>query len=189
MDRRQLLVGISLAMFGVSLSGCAGSSTDRPTEADTPTEKPLTSVDLTAVDATAGDPDVSLTIGYNATVTERIPTSPPTLADPGSKWLAVRMRVTNAGDTDRELTGYQYVVTANGETHEPVGVRADWSLFQADGTYGPTVAPGESATRWVIFSIPDETTDATLRIRENNRASYAVTFNHDGSLSAPLPGE
>lgn len=188
MDRRQFLAAAA-SVVGVSLAGCAGGSADTPTPDPTPppTESPPSPVDLEAVDTSAGNPDVSLTIGYNATVTDRIPTSPPTLAEAGSKWLAVRMRVTNTGDTARELTGYQYVVAAGGRTHEPVATRTEWSLFRADDVSGPTVAPDDSVTGWVIFSVPDSTTDAALRIREDTRESYAVTFESDESLSATLP--
>jgi len=187
MDRRQFLAAAA-SVAGVSLAGCAGGSADTPTADSTPppTESPPP-VDLEAVDTSADNPDVSLTIAYNATVTDHIPTSSPTLAEAGSKWLAVRMRVVNTGDTARELTGYQYVVAAGGETHEPVATRTEWSLFRADDVSGPAVGPDDSVTGWVIFSVPDSTTNATLRIREDTRESYAVTFEPDGALSATLP--
>lgn len=198
MDRRSYLALVAAA----AAAGCTSDNATTPTPdgqeqpaddtgttpspetaggAATDTATPRPSLTLSATDAAASDPDVSLSVRYAYTRTDTLPTEPPTAAEATHVWLMVRMAVENTGDDPRELTTYQYVADADGEMHEPVQTTTDWSLK------GRRVGPGETATGWVPFHIPDYATDATLYIRDHTRRAFAVDFERDRGIGTALP--
>lgn len=130
---------------------------------------------------------MELEISYNSAVVSTIPTDPPTRAESGAKWLLVRMDVTNAGATERTLTAHQYILEADGDTYEYVATDATWAIGGPEHTSGPTVAPIETATGWVVFHIPMESASARLTVRENTREAFAISFTRDASLATSIP--
>jgi len=183
----------------IALAGCSGATTPATEPTTTPTATttlpgtatptatttpPPSPVSVATINTTADTPDVSLSVRYNATTQWQLPTDPPTLADSGQKWLVVRMDITNTGSEQRAVTGYQYIAEAGADRYEPVASTEDWALAQADGQSTATIGPGETVTRWLVFQVPTDTTDATLQVRENTQQTFAVRFAHDPSLTA-----
>ena len=171
MNRRQYLSLIGAA----AIAGCATES-----DPGTWTGEPNPPVTLAARDATAQPADVSLELTYNSYAGPELPTDPATLADDGYKWLIVRCDVTNVGDTQRDLTMYQYLVESNGEQYETVQTKESWSLAEQ------SAGPGGTVTGWLVFQIPQETTEATLFVRGETQTTFEIRFKRDRSLTAEI---
>lgn len=173
--RRTFVTIATIALL--TLAGCAGS----PAPATTDTAPPI---DLSASNSTATQPDQSAKVAYNADTTETLPTDPPTQAEDGYRWVVVNMRVTNTGETAREVTAHQYVLRGEDDVYGYVQVDEPWALG-----YGPDagIAPGESRTGWVVFHVPTDVSDAELTTRTDTSRSYAVGFIPDPSLPLQPP--
>jgi archaellum component FlaG (FlaF/FlaG flagellin family) len=136
----------------------------------------VSSVDLGAEDASPSDSTATLRVSYSAETRTELPTDPPTLAEDGHKWLVVEMEITNEGDEVHEISPSRYVVWIDGEMHEFVVTKGDRSLR------GEDVDPGESVSGEVVFHIPEETTAATLAVRDDVDVPrpVTVTFTREG---------
>lgn len=159
-----------IAIAGICSAGCISDKSEE-----------VKSFSLTAENVDADSPDASLKIVYAATVTQELPTDPPTLADDGMKWLLVRMRVKNTGTDEYDINGGPFIVYVDGEVYEIVFTKQEWGLPSR------TVQSGASTTGWMVFKIPVGVTEAKLTVRDDISRKFSITFMSDSSLDTALP--
>lgn len=160
----------------VALAGCSGL-TNTPTEAT----DPLT---IDAVDTTPDNPDVSLSVEYNAVVTDTIATEPPTSAEDGHAWLAAHVHVTNAGSGPWDVASYPFSVAVSNNPQTPTSVGESWAIGDGDTTLGP----GETVDGWLIYHIPADAESVTLEVTEPTQQTFAIDYNYNSSIGTALPG-
>jgi hypothetical protein len=184
MKRRTFIQAAGVGCLGV-LAGCSGETTDPTPDPDPPTQTtsapPESTIRVAAMDVDAPDPDVALDITYAVATARELPTDPPTLAEDGMQWVLVRMDVTTANETTRNLEANPYVLEAAGDRFEYVSSDAAWELSSK------TASGDEPVTGWVIFQVPEPVDTATLTIRDNTRDAYTVSFEQDRSLNTTPP--
>ena len=174
MRRRHFLAASAVAVF-------AGCSQPTPQRGSPPTPPALPQVTLSAAETSPEKPNASLAVAYNSRVQLRVPTTPPTSADAGRKWLVLRMDVTNRGERSRDLDANQYVITTDTSEYEFTPTLADWELTTKRAT------PGETVTGWVAFHVPASLTEATLSVKAKYADDYAISFTQDRTLNAKIP--
>lgn len=166
----------ALVLVLVTLAGCSGL-TNTPTEAT----DPLT---IDAVDATPDNPDVALSVEYNAVVTDTIPTEPPTAAEDGHAWLAVHVHVTNDGSGPWDVASYPFSVTTASNSLTPTSVGEPWAI----GEEATTLGPGETVKGWLIYHISANADSATLGVTEPTQQTFAIDYNYNESIGTTMPG-
>jgi hypothetical protein len=173
MNRRQVLTAIPAAVL---LAGCGSSESEQ-----------VPQVDLGTTDADPADAEYAVEIAYNHRSRLRTDSDPDdgvsSLAEGGMKWLVVGVEVTNRSETDWETEPVLYQVTVAGETYEPV--------FTNDENYlgDETLSPDETVTRYLLFHIPRDATEATLSVAQDNVVeSVAVTFSPSDDVEILLSG-
>lgn len=168
MKRRGFLVFLSAAV-----SGCLSGEPDD--EGDS-------GFSLSSEGTTAKDPDVSLVVEYSEEVLDELRTEEGRqLPDDGMKFLMVRTRITNVGDSARDLTARQYVLTTGEKEYEP-------AFVGTEGYVSESVIPSGARTKgWVLFEIPQETSQATLtaqqgRIEQNLSVEFVDNPGIEGIM-------
>lgn len=169
-------VALVLVATLIALAGCSGLT-------NTPTESPAP-ITVDAVDATPENPDVTLSVEYNAVVTDTIPTEPRTVAEDGYVWLAVHTHVTNDGSGSWDVASYPFSATFSGNSQTPTSVGEPWAI----GEDATILTPGETATGWLIYHIQADAESATLEATEPTQRTFAIDYNHNSSIGTTLPG-
>lgn len=168
--------------------------TPTPTPIPTPTATPVpypglyaSDVSLKATDARPSDAFTSLGVEFNWRAQMAID-----LAEgdgkafypvSGRKWLIVKFRVSNTGDSDIELSPSFFDVDASGAVY-------DYQPLEGvpNGLSGVTLHPGGDVTAWSAYAIPEDTTKATLVAdQEVYYGTVQVDFSHDGGLVIDIP--
>lgn len=97
----------------------------------------------------------------------------------GQKFLVVRMEIENRGDGETELTPRLFQFESDGVVYDYQGL-----FGSSNGLSGVSLQSGSTYRSWVVFSLPEDATQGTLRA--NNDAYYdetvTVSFEHDGSM-------
>lgn len=174
-----LLVGIAAI-----LSGGGGAASN----AATTTQAAVSQVDVqpskTAGDATIyEDNPARLAISYNDHAQKSVDPSSDDYsayyADDGSKMLVVQMEITNAGETEVEVSPRSFLIVIN-------GVEYSYQPLQGSGAQlsSVTLQPGATVQGWVVFQVPQDVTWASIELNEGSYMSApGADFSHDSNMT------
>ena len=99
-------------------------------------------------------------------------------AEDGNKFAVVRMQLTNAGESEIDLTPRLFRLTAD-------GVSYDFQSLFGSGQGGLDVALQQNASYdgWVVFEVPEDTSNAELTVNQDAYVgNTTVRFTQDESL-------
>lgn len=127
--------------------------------------------------STAATDEAGLTVRWNARPVDSVVANGTTYEAPnGTRFLVVQLAITNTGEERVPVRGGDIAVHVDGAryTNQPLeGAR----------TFEPTATePGDSATGWLVFTIPETTTDAVL-VPNPEAAGGPMAFSHDSELA------
>jgi len=162
-----------LAVLSATVSGClSGIPEDTETDAESEAESGSEEVSLSSEDTTATNPDVSLVLEYSGEVLYELRTEEGRQSPKeGMKFLMVRTRITNVGDSARDLTAQQYLLTSGDKEYEPAFIGTEGYVSEI------IIPPGTRTNAWVLFEIPQETSQATLTARQDRiEPRFSVEF-------------
>lgn len=164
-----------VALLSATFSGCISGSREDSSESGD-------EVSLSSEDVTAANPGVSLIVEYSEEVLYEVRTQEGRhTPDDGTKFLMVRTRITNVGDSKRNLTARQYVLVADGERYEPV-------LVGSEGYVSEKVIPSGTRTKgWLLFQIPQEVSEAILTAaQEEIEPVFSVEFSRNPGIEGVM---
>lgn len=213
MERREFVSSLSIGL-SVPIAGCAGdrnskettteaqtatptetgtptgspTPTETPTSTDTPTPTPDSTPDITVSSENLVDDDATykLSAEYNARAQQSA--NPDSMtgghrSSEGEKIVVVRMNVQNTGETNIDLVGPFSLDVESRDENIP------FNLPIGDPQVGNILLePGESEKGWLLASVPEELSKATLVVEQNvyYRANYdsslQVIFEKDESM-------
>ena len=189
MDRRQLLAVMGATGL-TALAGCSGGSDDGNGVENENNDGSSDSDSVTPVALSDENRDIqnqflTLSVRYNSRTAAQFdpPNESVQEAESGNKMVIVRCEV--GVDTRREDS-------------EPIDVYGSAFKLRADGVYydlypsiyyesiDQTVAPGTLYTGWMIFEVPEDTSEATLTTQDADAwfdLPVDILFQRDSSLS------
>jgi len=171
-----IAVVVLLALAGVGLFFVASSAEGEPPGAD------VSNVTMSASNADPADPTYKIQSTWSARAQSAVDPDPGSLtqysADDGEKYLVVRMQIENTGDESIELTPRLWQL-------ETDGVVYDYQGLLGSGSMDATLRPDATYSGWVIFAIPEDTSEATLLVNQEAyyRENVTVSFENDRSMA------
>jgi hypothetical protein len=141
-------------------------------------------VSMEAASASPPNPMTTLDVRWNARAQAAADPSTGDIgtyrAEDGQKFLVTRMQITNNGDSDIDLTPQLFRVASEGAEYEYQNLFGS----SAGGLSQVSLRPGGSSDGWVVFSIPNETTEGELVVNQDAYFddNISVAFEHDPSM-------
>ncbi|MDF9748408.1 DUF4352 domain-containing protein [Natrinema salsiterrestre] len=134
-------------------------------------------------DLEAEQPDHELAVTYNTRAQTSVNPDPDSMthysSEDGQKYLVVRMEIENQGTNETELTPQLFQFESGGVVHDYQGL-----LGSGNGLSNVALESGSTYRAWVVFSIPEDATQGTLR--GSDQAFYdetvSISFERDGSM-------
>lgn len=163
-----VLLAVSLLAAGVTLGPSllpSGSGTQSPDGA---------TMNVTADALRPANSTGRLNVRWNVRTQSRIEAADGGLYDPpeGEQFLVVELRLTNVGGRNVSLRQTAFQLRANGSK------RGYQPLAGTSGFPETTLAPGETATGWTVFSVAERTDAATVVVAGSayDRENVTVRF-------------
>ncbi|MFC6764965.1 DUF4352 domain-containing protein [Natrinema soli] len=178
MRRRSYLAGLGVTT-ATALAGCASDTNSGNGNDVSLPEQPS----ITAEDTNPDSASTTLEIRWNATAfdtykidsdTEQYYDSPD-----GEQQLIVQVEITNTGE---ETTGFvpgEMQVLAD-------GTEAEWAVLVDGSRLDVDLEPGESVNDWMAFTIPEDTNEVVITIRDYSVIEHAAEFTHDESMEVDV---
>lgn len=165
--KRWWLLGGLAAIIVVAVVASAGGDDDGETTTGRPAAPAEGDVYAIGEMAHTGDFDVVV----HAVEDPFVPTNEFEVPEEGHRFVGVEATVTNTGDEPLPFSTLAGVELFDQMDRPwPVAV-AGTDRPQLDA---PTVTPGEARRGWVVFSVPPDATELTLRVKGNITASGAL---------------
>jgi hypothetical protein len=158
----------------VLIAGCSGGASPGSKVPD---------VSMSATDANPDQSTIHLDVTWNARAQRAVDPNPDDIskfpANDGQKFLVVRMRIRNTGSSDVELDPRLFRLQSNGVKYDYQGL-----FGSGNGLVGVTLTPDAEYTAWTSFTIPNESTSATLIVDQEAyfQKNASVEFTHDPQL-------
>jgi Domain of unknown function (DUF4352) len=173
MKKRWWLVGGLIAIIAIGAIASAGGGDDTAT-GDTDTDAPSAGQsqggqDVYAIGETANTGDFDVTV--HAVEDPFVPANQFEVPEEGRRFVAVEATVTNTSDQPLPFSTLAGVELFDQLDRPWTIAVAGTDLPQLDA---PTVAPGEARRGWVVFSVPPDATELTLRVKGNLTATGSL---------------
>ncbi|USZ67573.1 restriction endonuclease [Halorussus salilacus] len=137
--------------------------------------------DITAESASPGDANASLSVAWNAEVTDSIdPNESDDVAYPapeGQEFVVVQMNILNTGNDSVPLSRGAFQLRANGTTS-----RSE-SFADHEGFVDLPLSAGGNRTAWTAFAVPEGSTGTLVYDQNATDATVAVEFERDTAIS------
>ena len=139
---------------------------------------------ITAEAATPDEPDTTLTVTWNATVTETIDPNesddrayyPPS----GERFVVVRLAINNTGDQQVPLQQGAFELRTEDRIH------GHQPLADHEGFLDFPIGPGQRYVAWTVFTVPEGTTGTLIYDQSATNATVAVEFERSSTLPAEV---
>lgn len=144
----------------------------------------VSNVSVRASSSTPADANNQISIVWNSRAQSSVDPDSGDLsiynAEDGEKFLVVRLRITNSGTQDIELTPRLLQFQSGGVIYDYQGL-----FGSGQGMSGVTLTPGAEYTGWTVYSIPSDITDGQLVVNQDvyYDSSVAVAFEHDPEMA------
>lgn len=174
------VVGVLALLLVLAGSGASGGADSSP-------GSQVSDVSVSTTNETIEAADTSLEVTWNARAQSAV--DPDTgdystyQSNDGEKYLVVRMKISNTGDSGVDLTPRAFRVESDGVVYD------SQTLFGSGNSLSDvTLTPGGTYSGWVAFSIPEDTSTGTLQVDQeayyNQRIK--VSFTHATEMSVNM---
>jgi hypothetical protein len=190
----ELSGGATAAFFLVLAVAGAGtlvlSVSDGSDEGSAAPGSSVSDVSVTAESVSPSDARTALSVTWNSRAQTAVDPDTSDMSiyrsNDGEKYLVVRMKITNTGSSEIELTPSLFEFQTNGVRYEYQ------ALFgSGQGLSGATLTPGASYSGWTVFSVPSKATKGSVLV--NQEAYYngnvSVEFSRDQSMPINISSE
>lgn len=139
----------------------------------------VSNVSVSAVNSNPSDASTKLEVTWNSRAQSAVDPDTSDMSiynsENGQKFLVVRMTIENTGDNQLELDPRLF-------RFESEGVEYDYQpLFGSGNSFsGVTLNPDASYSAWIVYSIPEDTSEGRLIVNQEVyfQKNVTVTFSH-----------